>query len=439
MATKRHDYDTLPWSNILRRVWFFRQLDEPENDFWKRAGVDKHKRSKWYNHVNPSPSIETVNAIVNSLGLDRERDHAKILWLTYGDEPFTPVPVPLSPWRRLNPKEFVDEYISAAKQVYEKRREMTEDEILATLAQGFQVGRIRAAMTWQPDLKGSAGSDSAIFSGDSETALAEMLKQIRISETDFAFYESHGELAWLEEHLTKIQGKGKEYLESQTNYRRFFDVGLWDHLGKRVVTAVCEGIAPMIESGAENLTELLDEAISREFANIRTEIFFDDEFTPGPGLVWTEESTIVDEESEENVYVSKLTVNPANGPQAGKLTREVETRYSFKKQWLTSLAGELTSVCLVQVTGDSMSNTLGDGDLVLVDTQRTEPANNKIFAVRYDNQLIVRRFRITKRGVFLVSDNQAKKEDGTYLYPSKKLTEKIRIVGQVIWSARTFI
>ena len=39
----------------------------------------------------------------------------------------------------------------------------------------------------------------------------------------------------------------------------------------------------------------------------------------------------------------------------------------------------------------------------------------------------------------MVCENQAKKKDGAYRYPTKKLTDKIDIVGQVIWSARTFL
>ena len=85
--------------------------------------------------MNPSPSIERVNAIVNALGLDTERDRAKILWLTYGDEPFSPAPLPLAPWRRLSPMEFVEEYVSTAEHIFHQRKDMGEDEILKTLAQ----------------------------------------------------------------------------------------------------------------------------------------------------------------------------------------------------------------------------------------------------------------------------------------------------------------
>lgn len=448
MPKKKHDYSRLPWSNILRRVWYFRHPGEPENDFWKRAGVDKHKRSKWYNHVSPSPSIDTVNTIVNSLKLDPERDQQRILWLTYGDEPFTPAPVPISPWRKLSPKEFVEEYVSAAEHLYHQRKDMDKEEILTTLTQGFQVSRRRAALTLQPSGGKNIGKDSAIFVGDSESAVAEMLKEIQHLKDDFTYYERLALLTWLEKHLDTIKSRGTEYLESQAGYRHFFDLGLWDRIGKRVATAVCEDIGPKIRSGTENLTELLDAAISKEFETVAQELFLDGEFTPGPGLIWTDEPsqeptvdepTVVDDSSDQTMYVSKLTMKAGNGGQPAKLTREAETRYSFKKDWLSSIAGSASSVCLVEVDDLSMSNTLGKGDLVLIDTQRTKPLDDKIFAVRDGNDLRVRRIRITKRGTFLVSDNQAQKKSGTYLYPTKKLTDKMGIVGQVIWSARVFL
>ncbi len=439
MAKKKHDYTSLPWSNILRRVWHFRHPGEPETDFWKRAGVDKHKRSKWYNHVNPSPSIETVNTIVNSLKLDPERDQQRILWLTYGDEPFTPLPVPISPWRRLNPKEFVEEFVSAAEHVYHQRKDMETEDILTTLAQGFQISRRRAALTWQPSTENNVGSALAIFSGDSESALAEMLKQIQHLRDDFAYYEKSAVLVWLVKHLGTIQARGTEYIEAQAGYRHFFDPGLWDRIGKRVATAVCEDIGPRIKEGTENLTELLDAAISKEFETVVHELFPDGEFTPGPGLVWTEEPTSVDESSDPTMYVSKLVMKPGVGDQPAKMIRQVETRYSFKREWLGSIAAGEASVCLVELDDQSMEKTLGKGDLVLIDTQRTQPVDNKIFVVRDGNSLKVRRIRITTRGTFLVSDNQVQKKNGTYLYPTKRFGDTMDIVGQVVWSARTFL
>ena len=198
-------------------------------------------------------------------------------------------------------------------------------------------------------------------------------------------------LAWLGKQLNAIHARGKEYLESQSGYRHLFDLGLWDRIGKRLATAVCEDIGPKIKSGTENLTELLDEAISKEFETVAQELFSDGEFTPGPGLVWNEEPTVeetagVDAQSDQTMYVSKLIMKPGNGDQPAKLTREVETRYSFKREWLTSIAGSEASVCLVEVDDEAMSNTLGKGDLVLIDTQRTEAADNKIFAVRDGNK-----------------------------------------------------
>ena len=82
---------------------------------------------------------------------------------------------------------------------------------------------------------------------------------------------------------------------------------------------------------------------------------------------------------------------------------------------------------VAQVSGDSMSPTLIDGDLVLFDTAKTEPLDGKIMAVGIDNLLYIKRLRVSPEGYFLVSDNRGVCE------PWRINPDTARFLGLVIW------
>ena len=79
----------------------------------------------------------------------------------------------------------------------------------------------------------------------------------------------------------------------------------------------------------------------------------------------------------------------------------------------------------VRVVGDSMEPTIRDGDLVAVDSSRTDPLNGHVFAVRTDAGLVVKRVRRTDGRWVLVSDNTA--------HAPRPVAEDDRVVGQIAW------
>lgn len=79
----------------------------------------------------------------------------------------------------------------------------------------------------------------------------------------------------------------------------------------------------------------------------------------------------------------------------------------------------------VRAAGDSMEPTIRDGDLVVVDTGRTEPLDGSLFAVRTDAGFVVKRLRRTADRWLLTSDNPA--------YTSRDVGSDDRILGQIAW------
>ncbi|MYN65254.1 MAG: hypothetical protein F4X11_09540 [Acidobacteria bacterium] len=80
----------------------------------------------------------------------------------------------------------------------------------------------------------------------------------------------------------------------------------------------------------------------------------------------------------------------------------------------------------VRAVGDSMEPTIRDGDLVAIDAGRTEPLDGRLFAVRTDAGLVVKRLRQSGARWLLASDNPA--------HEPRTVAEDDRILGEVAWS-----
>ena len=169
----------------------------------------------------------------------------------------------------------------------------------------------------------------------------------------------------------------------------------------------------------------------------------------------------------EYLYIPRLETQLSTGEGMENL-EELEVRcLAFRKDWVRRKTGSPDQLALLEVVGNSMTPTLEEGDLVLVDKSQTKVVDNKIFAIIIGDQCKVKRL---KRGiedtdnlayyaknnpddpqgflegrdmeeqffheVIIMSDN--KEEDGKDVVIPERLAEKFEfeILGRVIWVGR---
>ena len=77
-----------------------------------------------------------------------------------------------------------------------------------------------------------------------------------------------------------------------------------------------------------------------------------------------------------------------------------------------------------------MEPTLPDGCQVIVDRNRKELRNGRIYVMRTEEGLVVKRVKQNAQGWWLMSDNPT--------WAPLFLSEDTDIIGEVRWSARTF-
>jgi hypothetical protein len=132
------------------------------------------------------------------------------------------------------------------------------------------------------------------------------------------------------------------------------------------------------------------------------------------------------------VPLSKAELNAGSG--AFVLSEGVKDYYSFETTWLEKVSTAKKNLILTFVKGDSMSPTIKDGDLVMIDLGRRYIAGGCIYALRIQDTIHLKKLSPMPGGTIqVISDN---KEE----YPPYSADQKdVYVIGQVIWFCRQLI
>jgi len=84
------------------------------------------------------------------------------------------------------------------------------------------------------------------------------------------------------------------------------------------------------------------------------------------------------------------------------------------------------SAIALRADGDSMEPIIHSGDFLAIDRDDREPRSGKIYVLRTDTGLVVKRLRQEAGGWIMTSDNGAD-------YPPRPVGQEDRILGRVIW------
>lgn len=92
----------------------------------------------------------------------------------------------------------------------------------------------------------------------------------------------------------------------------------------------------------------------------------------------------------------------------------------------------------LSVMGDSMTPTLADGDLILVDTKVQSLVSGSIYAIRNEDEILVKRLERHMTGdIEVISDNPRYKPQVINAKIARRLWEDsespLRIIGRVVW------
>jgi phage repressor protein C with HTH and peptisase S24 domain len=135
----------------------------------------------------------------------------------------------------------------------------------------------------------------------------------------------------------------------------------------------------------------------------------------------------------EHMAVPVFDLRAAAGAGAFASDAPVTQYLMFREQWLRRIANDLTQLFVLEISGDSMWETLHDGDHVLVDRAQTNPRREGLYVIRIDDMLQVKRISMHPVAKLLTvkSDNPA------YRTYDNIPPDDIAIMGRVVWIGRS--
>lgn len=152
---------------------------------------------------------------------------------------------------------------------------------------------------------------------------------------------------------------------------------------------------------------------------------------------------------EEYALVPLLESRVTCGPQGEILYEEIEDYYPFKRWWLEKLVGRsrerIEGLLLIRVRGDSMSPTINQNEMALVDTsehERLVVLTGRIYLVTLpDGAVALKRLVLSRDGdrfrLACLSDNTADYRPFEFALDPEK-TLKRYILGRVRWVGKEF-
>ena len=139
----------------------------------------------------------------------------------------------------------------------------------------------------------------------------------------------------------------------------------------------------------------------------------------------------------QNIYheiflqVPKIKARLSAGGGSFETEPEIKEFYSFRKDWL-SKKGKARDMVLMDIFGNSMEPELKEGDTVLIDQSQKAVLAGAIYAVGFDDTIVVKRLEKRPKELVLLSENER--------YPMMRFRDEemdsVRIIGKVIWVCR---
>lgn len=114
-------------------------------------------------------------------------------------------------------------------------------------------------------------------------------------------------------------------------------------------------------------------------------------------------------------------------------SQRIRDYYAFRKPFISYIATSAKNLVLMRVSGDSMDPEIRNGATVMIDLGRKKIKNNCIFALGFEDTIIIKELeRLPEGRVLIISKNRDE-------YPSYEAdANALRIIGQVIWGDRLY-
>ena len=141
-----------------------------------------------------------------------------------------------------------------------------------------------------------------------------------------------------------------------------------------------------------------------------------------------------DPSESDHVKIKRFNVELSAGHGASIDDESVIDELYFRKDWIESLKLNIDHLVVLHARGDSMAPRIQHGDVVLTDLSDTKIQDGKVYAIRIEDQLIIKRIHMHYNGSLIIhSDNNS--PEYCDMPVAKVNVPDINILGRVLWVA----
>jgi len=138
---------------------------------------------------------------------------------------------------------------------------------------------------------------------------------------------------------------------------------------------------------------------------------------------------------EEFFFVDKAEARPSAGGGSLATSDSSDGRYAFRLDWILHKTQDSKSLKIMEVMGRSMESTLHNGDLCLVNQSDKGLVEDRVYVVRLDDEIYVKRFsRIPGKYLFR-GDNRELAYQDIEIDPRDE-SRSWEVIGRVIWAGK---
>ncbi len=139
--------------------------------------------------------------------------------------------------------------------------------------------------------------------------------------------------------------------------------------------------------------------------------------------------------TDDGDFIGVSPITPAGGDGAVVDDERITGALKFRRDWLRKHGLDPRQCRVLHVMGESMEPTLVDGASILVNLARQRRRDGRIYVVRTEDGLIVKRAGKDRTGNWqLVSDNPDQQT-----WPPRPWPPDAPMIGEVKWTGRTFV
>jgi phage repressor protein C with HTH and peptisase S24 domain/DNA-binding XRE family transcriptional regulator len=140
--------------------------------------------------------------------------------------------------------------------------------------------------------------------------------------------------------------------------------------------------------------------------------------------------------ASDYIQVPRYDIRASAGGGSVIHDESIVDHLAFKRDWLTQSMGcAPEQVCVIQVRGDSMTPTINDADLLLLDMRQVNTRTEGVYVIQLQGSLLVKRLRFKVNGaVDVISDNTRYGIETLTSHEVNQLT----VLGRVVWHGGKF-